>query len=375
MKHQYRIAAGMLWIAGLAHAQLNSKIELPKDSPVGLLKADFSNSSASPRGGTNVIDVSAVLSLRNSSGKRIRGITLAVYAQDIAPGGKGSFSVSSLDVAPGEVFPVRIENRLLRPLGSVGGGIGPTVEIKLDGVLFDDLSFYGPDTLPSKNSLTVWELEARRDRKYFKGLLESAGQEGLQKEMIAGLARQGDRQRLGGQPGVQMVRGRVTNAEPEQQMQFAFIQMPDSPLEPLTGSAKVSSREARAPRFSVHNRSGRAIDHFEIAWIIKHQGQNSQPMREFFAASMPADMKLGPNQTGEIREDSVLRFQEPLAIQGITGFVSSVAFADGEYWVPSLNSLTGSKLRELLPASPEELHLQQIYSKRGLNALVQELKK
>ncbi len=47
--------------------------------------------------------------------------------------------------------------------------------MKLDGILFDDLSFYGPDNLHSRRTMTVWELEARRDRQYFRKLLDQPG--------------------------------------------------------------------------------------------------------------------------------------------------------------------------------------------------------
>ena len=72
--------------------------------------------------------------------------------------------VPSLNAGPGENFPIRIDLRLLRPLQSNG----PLVEIGLDGILFDDLSFYGPNRLNSRRSMTVWEMEARRDRQFFK---------------------------------------------------------------------------------------------------------------------------------------------------------------------------------------------------------------
>ncbi|HML17552.1 MAG TPA: hypothetical protein VK419_11020, partial [Bryobacteraceae bacterium] len=152
---------------------LSRKIDLPADSPVTLVSADWGDSSATPRGGAFLVDVHASLSLRNSSQSRIRAITLAVLAQEVTPGGKGSVAIPSLDVAPGETFPVRIDVPLLRPLGA--GANGPAVEVKLDGILFDDLSFYGPDNLNSRRRMTVWELEARRDRQYFKKLLDQAG--------------------------------------------------------------------------------------------------------------------------------------------------------------------------------------------------------
>src|SRR5271166_1780215 len=94
----------ILFLAGTLAAgaqSLSRKIDLPKDSPVTLVSADWGESSATPRGGAFLVDVHAALSLRNSSQHRLRGVTLAVVAQEVTPGGKGSVSVPSLDVAPG----------------------------------------------------------------------------------------------------------------------------------------------------------------------------------------------------------------------------------------------------------------------------------
>src|ERR1700749_1531437 len=120
------------------------RIDLPADSPVVLLSADYGESNEMPRGSAMLLDVHAALSLRNSSQRKIRGITLLVTAQAVTPGGKGSVTVTSLDVAPQEAFPVRIDLRLLRHLQASSG---VPVQISLDGVLFDDLSFFGPDKL------------------------------------------------------------------------------------------------------------------------------------------------------------------------------------------------------------------------------------
>ncbi|MEI9813013.1 MAG: hypothetical protein WDO18_10250 [Acidobacteriota bacterium] len=358
MKHFAQAAIVLsLGLEALSGQTLNPKIDLPPDSPVGLLSADFTNSSATPRGGMYVVDVRAALSLRNTTQRRIRGITLAVYA----PGGKGSFSIPSLDVGPGEAFPIQIENHLLRPLSEAQGG--PTVEVKLDGVLFDDLGFYGPDTLGTQRLLKQWELEARRDRKYFKSVLETAGAEGLRKEILLSLAHQNDSRG----PSVQIVRGRSTNIEAEREVQFAFTAIPDSPVEAVGGTARVSQNEARAPRFSLRNRSNRAVEHVDIGWIVK-----DQQGREFFAATLPADLKLAPNQTGEVRQESALRFQKPVAIQSVTGFVSGVEFAGGGQWIPPRGN---NALHGLAPASPEESRLLNIYKKNGLDALIGELKK
>ncbi len=352
---------------GLANAQsLSGKIDLPNDSPVGVLTADFSNSKATARGGAYLVDVNASVTLRNTTQKRIRGITLAVYSTDVSPG-KGSVSVPSLDVAPGAVFSVRIENHLVRPLGA--GSNAPGIEVKLDGVLFDDLTFYGPDALESQRLMTKWELEARQDRDYFKAVLKNSGAAGLGKEMLAALSRQTEQRG----PNVQVVRGRATNQEGERDVRLAFLSIPDAPVEASDGTARLSLNasmsEARAPRFSVKNHSGRAVEHLEMGWIVK-----DQQGREFYAASMPADLKLAPNQSGDIRQDASLRFPQPVAIQSMTGFVASVEYADGGQWIPNRSPQT-AHLRDLMPASPEEQRLLRIYSKKGLDALIEELKK
>jgi hypothetical protein len=346
----------------VANAQtLGRKLDFPVDSPVTAVSSDWSETKATPRGGAYVLDVHAVLSLRNSSQRRIRGVTLAVQAQEVTPGGKGSVSVPSLDVGPGEAFPLRIDLPLLCPLGG-----GPMVEVKLDGVLFDDLTFYGSDKLHSRRTMTVWELEARRDRKYFKTLLETAGTDGLQKEILSSLDRQRDRPST----GVQMVRGRSTNTDPEREVQFAFLHMPDSPVDPTAGSARIAGNEARAPHINIQNRSDRAVRHLELGWIVK-----DQQGREFLAASIPSDVNLAPGKSGPVTQDTALRFSERTQIDGMTSFVASVEYSDGSYWIPTRGELNDPKLRSLIAPSPEEQRLFQIYRKKGVTGLVEELKK
>jgi hypothetical protein len=352
-------AAALVW-GGLCASGQGIKINFPKDSPVSPLTTDVSPPTATARGGANLIEVNTALSLRNSSQKRIRSMTLMVSAQDAA--GKGSVSVPTLDAGPGESFSIHIDTRLVRPL-TAGS---PVVEVSLDGVLFDDLSFYGPDMLHSQRSMIMWELEAQRDRKYFKTLLASRGAEELSKEMRLSLARQAD----SSQRGVQMVRGRATNIDAEREAQFAFLDIPESPVEASGGVARIGASLAGAPRFEVKNRSNRAVQHLEISWIVK-----DQQGREFLAASMPADMKLAPNQSGPVAQDAALRFDRPISIQSMSGFVSSVEFADGSQWIPSRSALDQPGLRQVVAPSPEEQRLSQIYTKKGIQALIEELKK
>jgi hypothetical protein len=344
------------------------KIDLPSDSPVAVVSADFKDSNETARGGALLLDLHAALSLRNSTQRRIRGITLLVAAQEVTPGGKGSVTVTSLDVGPHETFPVRVDLRLLRPLQAASTA---PVQIGLDGVLFDDLSFYGPDKLSSRRTLTVSEWEARRDRKYFKSLLAEGGPQRLQQQVLESLAHQADRPSL----DVQVVRGgRATNFEPEKQVQFAFLSLPDSPIEPTDGMARIAGNEARAPRLEVRNRSERPIRYLEIGWIL-HDSNG----REFLAGSVPAELQLAPGQRSRILENSTLKFPQrggqTLAIEGMTGFVSNVEFADGSLWIPSRADLGTPQLQRVIAPSDEEQRLVQIYRKRGINGLIAELNK
>lgn len=356
------------FVAGMSPAAVLPKIELPSDSPVAVLGSDYSESSESVRGGATLLDLHAALSFRNSSQRRIRGITLIVTAQDVTPGGKGSVTVTSLDVAPSETFPIRIDLRLLRPLA--GGGSIPVL-VGLDGVLFDDLQFYGPDKLNSRRTLTLCEFEARRDRQYFKSLMASGGQERLQKEILASIARQADRPNV----DVQMVRaGRATNFEPEKQVQFAFLDQPDSPIQPLNGMAKLAGNEARSPRVDIRNRSDRQVRYLEIGWIL-HDRQG----REFLAGAVPAQISLAPGQKGLIQSETALRFparpNQPLSIDSMSGYISNVEFADGTMWIPNRAELSDPRFQKIVGPSAEEQRLVQLYHKRGIKGLVEELKK
>lgn len=356
---------------GSSDLRSSLKIDFPKDSPVTVVSADWGESRASARGSAMILDLRTALTLRNSSSQRVRGVVLLVLAQEVSPGGKASVGVPSLNVAPGETFPIRIDLRLLRPL-LVGGG--PLVQVSLDGVLFDDLSFYGPNRLNSRRSMTIWEMEARRDRRYFKSILAAKGKQGLRQAVVQSLAREAGRPRL----DVQVARGRrPTNVEAERPVQFAFLKFPDSPVEPVAGSARITGNEARAPSLEVRNRSDRAVRYFEIGWIIQdRQGH------EYLAGSVPAsdpDLKLAPGQSSSVLQEASLRFSsspgQPLSITGMTGFVSQVEFADGSVWIPNRNALGEEPLARVVAPSPEEQRLIELYRKKGLEALVEELNK
>jgi hypothetical protein len=367
------LALSAAWAQDQSLPQSSIAINLPADAPVSLASADMGESRASARGGAMLLDLHMSLKLRNNSAHRIHGLTMIVSAQEVTPGGKGSFA-TWLDVGAGEVFPLLIDIRLMRPLQPQNG---PLVQVGLDGILFNDSSFYGPNRLDSKRTMMVWEAEAQRDRQQFKSILAKYGPEGLQRLTLESLSRQKDRPRL----DVQVSRGgRSTSAAvggAERHAQFAFLQFPDSPVQPLDGDVRIAGNEAKAPRIEVRNRSAKAIRYFEIGWIVKDSHG-----KDFWAASVPAsgaDLNLQPGQTGRALQDTSLRFSkgqgEPVAIQGTTGFVSQVEYADGKIWVPDRTSLESAQLLTVLAPSLEEQRLTDLYRKKGVHALIEDLKR
>lgn len=344
------------------------KIDFPPDSPVSLVSADLGDSVTTTRGSAMVIDLRTSLSLRNSASARICGITLLVAAHEVTAGGKASVAVPSLGVAPGETFPVRIDLRLMRPLFPTG----PLVEVRLDGVLFEDLSFYGPNRLNSRRSLTVWELEARRDRRHFKSVLAARGEQGLREELLQSLARQASLPRV----AVRMERGgRATNQLPSRRLEFAFLRLPGAPLEPLAGEARVTAEQAFGPVIEVRNRSDRSVRYFEIGWLVRDAGG-----REFLAGSVPAadpGRVVPPGARAKAAQEVALRFSAApgrlLPIESMAGFVSQVEFADGSLWIPAREALAGSRLAGVVAPSAEEQRLADLYRRKGLAAVVAEL--
>jgi len=347
------------------------KINLAGDSPLALLSF-ASDSGSAARGAALALDLHMSLTLRNTTPNRIHGVTLRVVAQEATLGGKASVTYPSLNVGPGEALPVRIDMQLLRPSQFSGG---PLVQVDLDGVLFDNLAFYGPDRLNSRRTLTACDLEARRDREHFKRVLAQNGVEALAREMRDSLSRQAE----AGQMTVAVSRaGRsVTSAAiPEHSAEFAFLQFPDSPIEPVKGSALLAGNEARSPQIEVKNRGNRAVKYVEMGWIVSDSAN-----RQYMAGSLPSadrDMSLAPGKTTSLLQDTTLNFTakgRPVPVQRMIGFVNQVEFADGKIWVPNRESLSNALLLKVLPPSAEEQRLSDIYRKRGVDALVAELNK
>jgi hypothetical protein len=361
------LAIALLSVVLPAYAQqgrLDSRstmhITLPEDSPVSVMSADWGESNATPRGGAMLLDLHTSLVLKNTGQRRIRGITLLVQAQELTPGGKASVSVPSLNIPPGQTFPVRIDLSLLRPLQA---GSGPLVEIALDGILFDDLSFFGPNRLNSRRSMTVWELEATRDRQYFKEVLQSKGRDGLRAEMISSLNKQAERTHM----DARVTAGRATATASTRQVQLAFVNPPNAPVVPEQGYARVVNDEARMPQIVIRNQSDRAIESLELGWIVKDARG-----REFVTGAIPVDVSLAPRARSRVVQDASFRFTEAggqgITIDTMTAFFNSVQYSDGKMWVPDRSK--GSPT-----PSPEEQRLVELYRRKGIDVLMEELKR
>jgi len=349
---------------------------LTKDSPVTPVEVKYDQSSATAKGAAIVLNLHMGLTLRNDSPKRIHGVMLRVVSQEATPGGKGSVTYPSLNVGPGEVFPVRIDLQLVRPTPVEGG---PLAQVDLDGVLYQDLSFYGPDRLHSKRYLTACELEAQRDRDYFKRVLAQAGKEGLRQQILQSTARQ--RQMDSPPLNVRVVRSgpAVTSAAlpPEHPEQFAFLRFPDAPVEPVDGWAQIAGNEARTPRVDVLNKSGRPVRYVELGWVLTDPSG-----RQSIAATLPSqerDLFLPPGKKTSVLQETTLRLfssnGQPANVQKMTGFVSQVEFIDGKVWVPNRQNLDDPLLRRVVAPSAEEQRLSNVYLKKGIDGLIEELKK
>lgn len=332
------------------------RLDLPEGAPLSLVSADWSQSQVAPRGGALQVDLRSTLVLKNSSPRRIRGVSVLVLAQEVAAGGKASVTVPALDVAPGEAFPLRVDVRLMRP----AGGAGALVEVKLDGVLFEDLTFYGPNKLNSRRTMTAWELEARRDRKTLLAALERGGAAAIRDEMVATLGRLAAMPRL----DIQVARAGRATVQSGTPVRFAALSMPEAPVQ-LTGAEVIASgQELRFPKVEMLNRSARAIRFVDVGWQAR--GRDG---RQFVAGSLPAAIQLAGMGKATLERGQAYRVTAatgPVEFAEVSGFVGLVEFEDGEIWVPS---------RPVSLVTGEQQRLAEMYRRKGIDAVLAELKR
>ena len=347
-------------------------VDFPRDSPVLPVTFSLGSTTLRPRGASMALDLHASLLLRNTGTKTVSGLTLRVEAPDPAPAAKGSVTVPSLQVRPGETFPVRIDLELQRPF-SLGRNEGAIVRVSLDCALFADLSHYGPDQLHSRRALIVYELEARRDRRYMAGLVRAGLWTQIREELNFG----SPDLRLP-QLGFELLRDARTGARREFALTVNTMAFPSAPVQAMNGAAQVAGNEVRAPRIEVRNVSQRPVRGVDMGWIIRDERG-----RDFVAGSMPALLKVDGVETGAMAEGETLRFSrgpgQPLSIGALLAFVNDVEFADGKLWIPSRNDIEEATndpiLRRTLLNSPEQQRLAEIYRRKGSNGLVSELQK
>lgn len=89
-------------------------------------------------------------------------------------------------------------------------------------------------------------------------------------------------------------------------------------------------------------------------------------------------MALAPGQKSHILQQTALKFSEhsmPVPVESMTAFVSSVEFSDGKVWIPTRSQLGEPRLQHALAPSPEEQRLTDLYRKKGLATVVEELKR
>lgn len=347
-------------------------IEFPRDSPVLPVNSNLGLTTARVQGASMVLDLHASLLLRNTGTKPISGLTLRVEAQDITPSGRGSVTVPSLRVEPGEVFPVRIDMELARPFNAAGAG-GAIVQVSLDCALFSDLTSYGPDQLQSRRTLMVYELEARRDRSFLAALLQSGRLAELREELNFGL-----QDLTPQQLGLELLRVPRRSGSNEQALQVGAVSFPSSPVKTIGGAAQVEGSEVRSPEVEVRNTSRKTVRTIDMGWIVRDERG-----REYVAGSVPAALELQPVQTGRMTEPGTLRFShltgQPMSIDALLAFVNDVEFADGKLWIPSRADIEQATndplLRRALANSPEQQRLSEIYRHKGMSGLSEELRK
>jgi hypothetical protein len=373
------LLAGFVALLQLAWAQIPVNqsqpwmdVEFPKDSPVLAVSTRFGPSSVRPRGASMALDLHASLLLRNTSTKTISGLTLRVEAQDLAPSGKASVTIPSLAVRPGEVFPVRIDAQIIRPF-SIARGEGALVQVSLDCALFSDLTAYGPDKLNSRRALMVYELQARRDRRYLASLLQMQNWARVREELDFGL-QDSNPQQL----GLELLRDPRATGWREQPVNVGAVAFRDAPVQPVGGEARVAGNEVRAPMVEIKNTSQKIVQSIDMGWIVRDERG-----REFVAGSMPAALQLPPALTGRMTEQGTLRFSHPegspMIIGALMAFVNDVEFADGKLWIPSRTDIDQATsdplLRRALATSPEQQRLAEIYRRKGIAGVQEELRK
>lgn len=344
-------------------------VDIPDGVPFQVEAFDFENTDWQPRGGALVIELEGSVRFRQLGPQTVRALTLAVDAHDRMLGGRASVSIPSLHAATGDAIEVYVSLRMLRPLP---GPPGPAVRIAPDAVLYDSLAAAGPNRLGSVRAMIARELEARRDRAYFRAQLEAGGRDALVSAMQASLRRQAARPRL----EVSLARdGPATAGARPRTLALAFLPDADAPLILEQGTALVTGSVSDAPRIRLRNRSAQAVRHFELGWLVRDE---SGVLYSAGAAPVDGAPRLRP---GSVFVTSASRrfalrpagTRRAAAWTGMSAYLRSAELADGSVWIPSRSALAASELLDSVPVSAEEERLSRLYRERGPAAVSAEL--
>ncbi|MBV8865460.1 MAG: hypothetical protein JO210_08700, partial [Acidobacteriaceae bacterium] len=101
------------------------------------------------------------------------------------------------------------------------------------------------------------------------------------------------------------------------------------------------------------------------------------------AGSVASTMPLAPVEIAAMTQPGTLRFShssgQPMIVDSLLAFVNDVEFSDGKLWIPSRIDIVEATrdpiLRRALGSSPEQQRLADIYRRKGMSGLAEELKR
>ena len=370
----FMAATALLALCGpLVAADPDVAVEVPASVPLEVVDSNFEESDFEPRGGALVIELAGSVRFRHTGPNAVRAVTLAVDAGQGGLGGRAAVALPSLNARNGDEFGVRVNLRLVRPLPLSGG---PAVRIATDAVLFDTLAAAGPDRLNSVDKMKTRELEARRDREFFRSRWMAGGREALATAMQASLRRQAARPRLdirlaGDGPAT------AARRNSSREIRLALTQDELAPLALERGTALVTGVVSDSPRILVRNRTDRTIRRFEIGWLVR---DSEGTLYSVGAAPAEGDLSLDAGERTEVGARRQFEIR-PVAVEGerriqqMGAYLRSAQMDDGSVWIPRREALEASRLLDAVPVSAEELRLTQLYRERGPAVVVEELRR
>jgi len=349
-------------------------VEIASDVPLSLVSQDLSKTKIQVMGALMVIDLNCRLEVRNDSDRFLRGVVMGVVTAEHSPGGKASVAVPSLNIPPDGTTDLSVDLKLVRPFPPSSNH---AVNLSIDGALFTNLTFRGPNQFDSRRKLVVWEKEAERDRAHFKSLLAAGGRRQLETAIQVSVQRQQQRPRLQAELE-QQLRKLITAAQPlERRIALSRHDFSEAPLEIVSGSALVEGSRVISPEITVKNRSPKPVRYYELGWLVS---DGSGVRYNTGLVPVPTDRsQLAPGAEASTRSQRSFVLNRDgsgsggFAIGSMSGYVRNVEFEDGSVWIPTRRDLEVLSLDRAAPVSVEEQRLTQLYGRQGVEAVITEL--